>query len=265
MGNSLPFLQFSSTSNYFQVCEPVKLRKDPGWKDFQAKNKASANYKNSTKGSPHFKTRLRNGVRIPNRNVRWKPPRPKKMSKKREGSKAKFSDKIVNALKEPVLKQGEPIIVKKSTTKAPIGWMTVDTFKIGPPTAVPNTKSFSAQTFDLLTSPGTTLKPATMAPYQGTPSPAFTEGKEKEWTVVGTPLKSKASFSFNVRPWREWTRERFNFGIPLFNPFAAAKNMVTRIQGAIKDKILQFREKVSFKRSQLFCPYLLNFSTLVTA
>ena len=131
MGNSLPFLQFSSTSNYLQVCERVKLRKDPGWKDFQAKNKASANYKNSTKGSPHFKTRLRNGVRIPNRNVRWKPPRPKKMSKKREGSKAKFSNKIVNALKEPALKQGEPIIVKKSTTKAPIGWMTVDTFKIG--------------------------------------------------------------------------------------------------------------------------------------
>ena len=265
MDNVLPFLQFSSTSNYFQVCEPVKLRKDPGRKDFQAKNKVSANHKNSVKGALNFKTWLRNGVRIPNRNVRWKPPRPKKMSKKREGSKAEFSDKIVNALKEPVLKQGEPIIVKKGTTKAPIGWMTVDTFKIGPPTTVPNTKSFSAQTFDFLTSPGTTLKPATMAPYQGTPSPAFTGGKEREWTVVGTPLKSKASFSFNIQPWKEWTRERFNFGIPLFNPFAAAKNMVTRIQGAIKDKILQFRKKVSFKGSQLFCPYLLNFSTLDTA
>ena len=261
MSNSLP----SITSKYFQVCKPVKLRKDPRWKEFPAKNKASANYLNSVKGTLNFKTRLRNGVRIPNRNVRWKPPRPKKISTKREGSKAEFSDKIVNALKEPAVKQGEPIIVKKSTTKAPIGWMTVDTFKIGPPTTVPNTKSFSAQTFDFLTSPGTTLKPATMAPYQGTPSPAFTEGKEREWTVVGTPLKSKASFSFNVQPWKEWTRERFNFGIPLFNPFAAAKNMVTRIQGAIKDKILQFRKKVSFKRSQLVCPYLLNFSTLVTA
>ena len=124
--------------------------------------------------------------------------------------------------------------------------MTVDTFKIGPPTTMPGTiQGFSTQSFDPLSS---TSKPLTMGPYQGTPSPPFVaaeEGNDRLWQVSGSPLKSKASFSLNVQPWREWIRDRFNFGIPIVvNPLARVRSMAAKAADVVRNAILQFRHKV---------------------
>ena len=198
-----------------------------------------------------LKPRLRNRARKPNTNrtVRWKPPRPHPSLKKRKESNPQLSNEIVSALKG-TLKQKRPSKEsKKGTTKTPsVGWMTVDTFKIGPPTKTPSSsiRGFSTtQSFDLSSTRSTTFKPVTMAPYQGTPSPPFAEeGDDRLWQLSGTPLKSKASISLNIRPWREWIRDRFDFGIPIVNPFESVRNMAAKAADKIRNTILQFRHKV---------------------
>ena len=116
-----------------------------------------------------LKSGLRNRARKPNGNRmdRWKPPRPHPSLKKRKESNNRFSNEIVNALKGPQKQKPASIEREKSTTKAPaVGWMTIDTFKIGPSTTMSSIRGFSTQS-----TKSTTWKPVTMAPYQGTPSP----------------------------------------------------------------------------------------------
>ena len=196
-----------------------------------------------------MKSRSRNRARKPNsnRNVIWKPPRPHPRPNKRKESIVELSNEIVNALKGTLKPKQSSIHDEKSTTKAAVGWMTVD-FKIGPPTTTPSIiQGFSTQSLDFLSTKSPTFKPVTMAPYQGTPSPPFVaaeEGNDRLWQVSGSPLKSKASFSLNVQPWREWIRDRFNFGISIVNRLARVRNMAAKAADVIRNAILQFRHKV---------------------
>ena len=194
--------------------------------------------------------RLRNRGRKPNanRNVRWKPPRPHKSFKKKVESNFQLSNEIVSALKGP-LKPEEPSKVTKSPTPSPVGWMTVDTFKIGPPpTTTPSSRGLSSQSSDFVS---TTPFPAvTMGVYEGTPSPPFADsnfnskGADRLWKLSGVPLKSKASISLNIRPWMEWTRDRFDLGIPIVNPFTSVRNIAAKAVDGIRNAVLQFRHKV---------------------
>ena len=228
------------------------MNNERGRAKFKAKPSTSSNNINQIERNLISKSRLWNRAQKPNakRNVRWKPPRPHPSPKKTMASHVELSNKIVNALKGP-LKQKKPSKRdEKSTTKAAVGWMTVDTFKIGPPTTTPSSiRGFSiTQSLYFLSTKSPTLKPVTMAPYQGTPSPPFAATEEVDdrlWQVSGSPLKSKASISLKVRPWREWISDRFDFGIPIVvNPLARVKNMAAKAADVIRNAILQFRQKV---------------------
>ena len=231
----------------YKVCRPASLYSiDQGRAKFKAKTSSSSKGKNQIERNLTLKSRLRNRIRKPdvNRNVKWKPPRPHPSLKKGKERDIGLSNEIVNELKGH-LKQKPPSIDEKSKTKAPVGWMTVDTFKIGPPSTVPGIRGFSTQSFDFLSTKSTTTKPVTMAPYQGTPSPPFAaDGDDRLWHLSGSPIKSKASISLNIRPWKDWTRDQFDFGIPIVNPFASVRNMATRAADVIKKAVLQFRHKV---------------------
>ena len=243
------FLHLAPCIYCFQVCSLASLSR--GLSKVKGKTSTSSNTKNQIERNLILKPRLRNRARKPNSNrpVRWKPPRPHPSLKKRKESDPQLSNKIVSALKG-TLKQKRPSKEsKKGTTKAPaVGWMTVDTFKIGPPTKTPSIsiRGFSTtQYFDLSPPKSTTFKPVTMAPYQGTPSPPFSEeGDDRLWKISGTPLKSKASISLIIGPWREWIRDRFDFGIQIANPFASVRNMAAKAADQIRNAILQFRHKV---------------------
>ena len=195
--------------------------------------------------------RLRNRGRKPNanRNVRWKPPRPHKSFKKKVENNFQLSNEIVSALKGP-LKPEQPSKVAKSPTPSPVGWMTVDTFKIGPPppTTTTSSQGFTTKSSDLLST--TPFPSVTMGVYEGTPSPPFADSKfdskgaDRLWKLSGVPLKSKASISLNIRPWMEWTRERFDLGIPIVNPFTSVRNIAAKAVDGIRSAVLQFRHKV---------------------
>ena len=89
-----------------------------------------------------------------------------------------------------------------------------------------------------------------MGVYEGTPSPPFADsnfdskGADRLWKLSGVPLKSKASISLNIRPWMEWTRDRFDLGIPIVNPFTSVRNIAVKAVDGIRDAVLQFRHKV---------------------
>ena len=209
----------------------------------QGKTSSSSDNINQIERNLILKSGLRNRARKPNgnRNDRWKPPRPHPSLKKRKESNLQLSNKIVSALK-----QNEPSINKKSKTKAAaVGWMTVDTFKIGRPTTTPSSIRGFTTAFDMSSTKSTRFKQVTMAPYQGTPSPPFAEVvDDRLWNLSGTPLKSKASISVNIRPWKEWTTDRFDFGIPKFNPFVSVRNMAAKAADVVRNAILRFRHKV---------------------
>ena len=192
-----------------------------------------------------LKSELENRLRKPNtkRTVRWKPPRPHPSLKKRKKSNPRSPNKIVSALKGTLKEKRPSKEDKKSTNKAPgVSWMT---FKIGPPKTTPSSIRGFSSTQSLSSTISTRLKPVTMAPYQGTPSPPFSkEGNNRLWQLSGTPLKSKASISMNVRPWTELSRDQFDFEIPIINPFGSLRNMVAKAGDQIRNAILQFRHKV---------------------
>ena len=220
-----------------------------GRKRIKLKAKINSSSINQIDRNIFFESKLQNHVRKPNANtnVRWRPPRPHPSLKKGKESNVGSSNEIVSALKGTLKQKPASIESKKSTSQAPVGWMTVDTFKIGPPTTTPRSiRGFSTtQSFDFPSTRSTTFRPVTMAPYQGTPSPPFAEeGDDRLWQISGTPLKNKASVSLIIGPWRDWIRDRFDFGIPIVNPFVSVRNMAAKAVDRIRNAILQFRHKV---------------------